>query len=269
MTQPTRDSDQHRTRRPEQLGPRQRLWRRHNDGLNRRLIEGWLAKHKPARVLKTDLYEEAVAEGVIAPLARSGAEVVGIDLSPDVVSAIGKTDGSLRVVCGDVSCLPFPRASFDAILSTSTLDHFETQEMILSALTELARALRPGGELLLTLDNLDNPAVRLRNAMPRTLTEGSGLVPYPVGVTCGRRDLRRFLVQAGLEVLHMGTALHCPRAPAVAPARLFERGAPPLQAAFLAALSVWELLGHLPTCGWTGYYIIVRARRPANAAEQR
>ncbi len=62
--------------------------------------------------------------------------------------------------------LPFPDGAFDRVFSNSTLDHFDSRDDIREALRELARVLHPEGELLLTLDNLANPVVRLRNALP-------------------------------------------------------------------------------------------------------
>jgi SAM-dependent methyltransferase len=57
------------------------------------------------------------------------------------------TDHVVRVR-SDVTAVPLPDASFDAILCTEVLEHVEEP---LRAVDELARLLRPGGRLLLTV----------------------------------------------------------------------------------------------------------------------
>jgi SAM-dependent methyltransferase len=57
-------------------------------------------------------------------------------------------DYSRLDVIGDVLQLPFPDRSFDAALSIVTLEHVRDPRL---ALSELARVLRPGGELLLAV----------------------------------------------------------------------------------------------------------------------
>jgi SAM-dependent methyltransferase len=57
------------------------------------------------------------------------------------------TDGVVRVR-SDLTAIPLPEGSFDAILCTEVLEHVEEP---LRALDELSRLLRPGGRLLLTV----------------------------------------------------------------------------------------------------------------------
>jgi SAM-dependent methyltransferase len=56
--------------------------------------------------------------------------------------------GRAEVVSADMRKLPFPDASFDAIVSTYAIDHLPRND-IPGALSEAARVLRPGGEFLL------------------------------------------------------------------------------------------------------------------------
>ena len=71
----------------------------------------------------------------------------------------GTASWRARPTCG--ACR-FPPASFDVVLSTSTLDHFDRRDEIAVALAELRRVLADGGRLLVTLDNPANPILRLR-----------------------------------------------------------------------------------------------------------
>ena len=82
----------------------------------------------------------------------------------------------------------------------STLDHFEDAAQIEVALGELHRVLRPGGHLVLTLDNPANPLIRLRNALPEAWARRTGLSPFAVGATLGRRAGTAALVRADLGI---------------------------------------------------------------------
>lgn len=110
----------------------------------------------------------------------------------------------------DVRRLPFRPAAFDGVLSTSTLDHFDDAAGIDVALGELARVLRPGGRLVLTLDNLANPLIRLRNALPRGAARRTGLVPFAVGATHDEPGGRAALERAGFTVEASAHLLHAP-----------------------------------------------------------
>jgi len=238
----------------------QRLWRAYSDLLNTRLCEAWLPREPVGRLLKTDLFDEATSAGLAPLIARHARQTVGVDVSARILEAA--RHAPLARVGADVRRLPFADASFDCVLSNSTLDHFATLEELARALRELARVLRPGGELLLTLDNTANPVVALRNALPSAPLERLGLIPYRMGASCGPARLRGLVLAAGLEPLELGTTMHCPRALAVALARLLDgAGSVRSRAVFFTCLQAWERLGRWPTRFLTGYFLTLRARR--------
>lgn len=240
-----------------------RLWREHSDAVNGELVERWLPREAAGRVLKTDLFDEAMGEGLHPRLAARGFEVVAIDIAPSVLTAAASRHRGLGVVAADVRRLPFADASFDVVVSNSTLDHFATRGEILESLRGLSRVLKPGGRLVLTMDNLRHPAVALRNALPQRALRRIGLVDYPVGKTLGPRGLARMVRDARLEVLETAALLHCPRVLAVRRARSIERSAPPSShARFLRRLARWEALERLPTRFLTGHYVGILARKP-------
>jgi SAM-dependent methyltransferase len=175
----------------------------------------------------------------------------------------GRRHPGLVTEAADVRRLPFDDDSFNTVVSISTLDHFEQREEISVALRELARVLRPGGQLLLTMDNLAQPAVWLRSILPQSLMMRLGLIPYAVGKTLGPRRLQAACRDAGLQVEEATAVLHCPRALAVACTRWLERHATPrTQDRFLAWLSSFECLERLPTRYFTGYFVALRASKP-------
>jgi ubiquinone/menaquinone biosynthesis C-methylase UbiE len=79
---------------------------------------------------------------------RPDLRLTGVDVSADMVAAATRNlqplgeRASARV--GDVTSLPFPDRSFDLIVSSLSLHHWDRPE---AAVPELARTLRPGGRV--------------------------------------------------------------------------------------------------------------------------
>ena len=96
------------------------------------------------------LLEVPVGTGVLSlPVYRTlpGADITCLDYSPDMMAAAQKRaerDGlkNVRFVQGDVGALPFPDASFDAVLSLNGFHAFPMKD---AAYRETRRVLKPGG----------------------------------------------------------------------------------------------------------------------------
>ncbi len=222
--------------------------RAYSDAVNRALLERWLPE-RMGTVLKTDLFDEATADGLVGLLLERADRVIGIDVAPSIVDAAAARNPGLEAIVANVKELPFETGSIDVVVSNSTLDHFGSLAEIDRALAELARVLRrPGGLLIVTLDNDANPVIWLRNRLPRTLLHGSGLVPYPVGRTLRPRGLRDAVERAGLAVDQAALIAHVPR----------------LAVRLLALHSRWlvtaERASRAPTRALTGQFAAVRAR---------
>jgi SAM-dependent methyltransferase len=240
----------------------QKLWRTHSDSVNIALLIRWQPVNQTGNLLKTDLFDEAVSDGLSSLLNSLAKRVFYIDTSFEVHQRAKRRHPNLQTIRTDVRCLPFSHGSFDGIISNSTLDHFKSHDEILISLRELYRVLRPGGQLILTLDNLANPIVFLRNGLPFRLLYRMKIIPYYVGVTLGPYRLRHFLKEAGFKVLEVDAIMHCPRVVAVAIARLLERHASPkTQEAFLRFLMAFEHFSRLPTRFFTGHFIAVKATK--------
>lgn len=242
------------------------LWRKHSDAINIQLLDAWLPAGKIETVLKTDMFDEAFGDGLYPFLFSRVQQVVGIDISQTVCQTAETKYPGLKTVVDDVRCLSFANATFDLVISNSTLDHFDSIADIKAGIDELYRVLRPGGYLILTLDNLRHPIIALRHILPFSLLRFMGIVPYYVGVTLGPRGLNRVIRQAGFKVIKMGSLMHCLRVFAVPIAHLLVRGRCKwLQTYFLKGLMTFEHLSRLPTRFFTGHFIAVKAIKPSRS----
>lgn len=238
----------------------QTLWRVHSDRVNGALFARWLPDVPVEWLLKTDLFDEAVSRGLHPLLASRARRVVGSDMSVFTLNAARSRHIDLLATGADARHLPFTDGAFDAVVSNSTLDHLETRNDIIVGLREFYRVLKHGGQLLLTLDNLANPLIALRNLLPFRCLNRLGLVPYYVGATVSPSGLRHLLARTGLEVDRIDTLMHCPRVSAVAMARLLERYATlGTQDRFLRVLMAFEHLSRWPTRYLTGRFVAARA----------
>ncbi len=74
-------------------------------------------------------------------------DVTGLDISEDAI-AFCEAKGLGPVEQGDICAMPFADDSFDLVLATDVIEHVDDDAR---ALREIARVLRPGGTLLLTV----------------------------------------------------------------------------------------------------------------------
>lgn len=97
----------------------------------------------------------------IARAVSPGGDVVGIDISPDLVSATTRRAavdglGNVRFVCADAATVTLPGAPFDRLCSRFGSMFFAEP---VAAFTNLRRLLRPGGRIDLAVwgPPLQNP----------------------------------------------------------------------------------------------------------------
>ncbi len=88
-------------------------------------------------------------------LERAGYAVTGVDLSLDMLAAGRSLSGTVRLGGANLLALPFTNASFDGMfMFFGALQHLPGQTNRRRALSEMARVTRPGGRLILGLDNV-------------------------------------------------------------------------------------------------------------------
>jgi SAM-dependent methyltransferase len=244
----------------EQAGSRAiPLWRLQSDLVNRALLERWLPTGLES-VLKTDLFDECVSDGLYPTLALHAGRVAGIDVAPAVVTAAGRRHRDLAGTVADVRALPFEPESFDAVVSNSTLDHLEGRGEVATALGQIHRVIRPGGRLVLTIDNPYHPLVAARNGLPAAVARAIRPTPYPSTWTCGPDELGGLLRGAGFEVRETTAILHFPRVIAAVAGAL--DGGLARRRRVMEVLRRAERLERWPTRFVTGHFIAALAVRP-------
>jgi len=214
-----------------------------------------------ATVLKTDLFEEAFGEDVFFPAVFPNAKpLTGMDISAPTAAKAGARFPALGAIVADVRRLAIATGSIEVVVSNSTLDHFDTEAELHQSLDELLRILRPGGRLVLTLDNPKNPLYPVLRWLSR-----HGYAPFPLGATMSIDALVKRMREQGHTVTHTGWLIHNPRLIStlmfMVLRRLFGKHADRPIGGLLAAFA---LLGKLPTRRFTScfYGICVCGRNP-------
>jgi SAM-dependent methyltransferase len=129
------------------------LYRRNEE----RLLTDHAGRLRGARLLKTDLWDEAKNTRILQWAAAQGAAVYGIDISESIVRLARAEDPRIHAVVGDCRRLPYPDEWFDAVYSMGTIEHFDNSE---TAVGEMWRVLKPGGRAIVGVPNRMDPFLR-------------------------------------------------------------------------------------------------------------
>jgi SAM-dependent methyltransferase len=221
------------------------------------LFHRWASGVPVSKFLKTDLFEEAGGQDQILFDLVPGAAAFGMDIAWSTTRKAAEVcpRPNAHFFVSDSLGLPLASGSMDLVVSTSTLDHFERPEELRAALAEIVRVVRPGGMLIVTLDNPWNPLYALLRWL-------SGFVwaPFYLGKTMSMPALCRELGQLGLQVRDTATLIHNPRIISTAIflvlRKLLGRHA---DAAIRGLLALFGAAGRLPTRKFTACFNAVCA----------
>ena len=125
-------------------------------------------------------------------LARSGADIIAIDVSPELLE-IAKAKCSttnVRYQIQNAYALTYADAIFDSVVGSSILHHLEIEE----ALREVYRVLKPGGTVYFTEPNMLNPQIAIQKNIPWVKRRFGD---SPDETAFFRWSLRRLLEQTG------------------------------------------------------------------------
>ena len=125
-------------------------------------------------------------------LARSGADVVAIDVSPELLE-IARSNCSapnVRYEIENAYQLSYGEAVFDSVVGSSVLHHLEIEK----ALHDVYRVLKPAGTMIFTEPNMLNPQIAIQKNIPWIKRK---LGDSPDETAFFRWPLRRSLEQTG------------------------------------------------------------------------
>jgi 2-polyprenyl-3-methyl-5-hydroxy-6-metoxy-1,4-benzoquinol methylase len=97
-------------------------------------------------------------------LARSGADIVAVDVSPELLE-IAKADCSAPNVGYEIQnacAMSYRDVVFDSVVGSSVLHHLEIE----AALREIYRVLKVGGTIYFTEPNMLNPQIAIQKNIP-------------------------------------------------------------------------------------------------------
>lgn len=124
----------------------------------------------------------ATGTGVAAiAAAQRGANVTGLDFAPDLLATADRLAGEAGVAAqfdrGDAEDLPYPDASFDAVISTFGCMFVPRHDAVAY---EMARVLKPGGVLAFTTWKPEGPNHRLLSITAPYLPPRVHTLPSPL-----------------------------------------------------------------------------------------
>ena len=170
------------------------------------LYEGWMGQHRnldqAARILDLlqvgsgmRLLDVACGLGYVLDMAEErGATALGLDLSHTALTLSHAESAARRLTLGNGERLPYPTASFDAVVCLGSLEHFMRPEL---GAQEMARVLKPGGKAAILLPNSHHLRAiynvwRFGEILP-------DLQDFEQFAT--RREWERMLVESGFRIL--------------------------------------------------------------------
>lgn len=127
--------------RPDEAGPFKAIYRTKLD-----LVLASLMQTDPCHIL-----DVGGGYGRLSAPLGTRHRVVLLDISPEMLGeARGRCAGDVALVEGDARRLPFPDETFDVVIALDLLVHLPG---LSGGLSELARVLRPGGQLMTDTTN--------------------------------------------------------------------------------------------------------------------
>ena len=131
-------------------------------------------------------------------LARSGADVVAIDVSPELLemARANSSEPNVQYQIQNAYALSYSEGTFDSVVGSSVLHHLEVEK----ALRDAYRVLKPGGTIYFTEPNMLNPQIAIQKNVPWIKRR---LGDSPDETAFFRWPLRRLLEKIGYRNIHI------------------------------------------------------------------
>jgi SAM-dependent methyltransferase len=131
-------------------------------------------------------------------LARSGADVVAIDVSPELLemARANSSAPNVQYQIQNAYALSYSEGTFDSVVGSSVLHHLEIEK----ALRDAYRVLKPEGTIYFTEPNMLNPQIAIQKNVPWIKRR---LGDSPDETAFFRWPLRRLLEKIGYRNIHI------------------------------------------------------------------
>jgi ubiquinone/menaquinone biosynthesis C-methylase UbiE len=148
----------------------------------------WLA-NRVARVVATDIYGEGIFSGVEADRSMLS--------DPAVFSPYPYRESHLEVRHMDAKHLEFEDASFNAVFSLSSIEHFGSWADIRRSAEEIGRVLRPGGAAFVVTECFLGRSL----LSPRAVQELGSKIAWPIRIFTPSLLRSEIVEPSGLELV--------------------------------------------------------------------
>jgi SAM-dependent methyltransferase len=213
------------------------------------MIERCIGSLRGKKVLKLDLWNEAINTRILHWMRAQGAEAFGLDVSSVITGRAHRnsrnSEGPLHLVNGDIRHLPFESGSFDFVYTMGTIEHIDEYQ---AAVDEIQRVLRAGGRAIVGVPHKWN--VFLRPLLVRAL-ELFGKYPYSPEKSFSSVELRGVVENSGLSVKRRTGILAVPGVVRMADLFLYRRNVP---LHHLTPLFLWPFDFLETRCAWPGFF---------------
>jgi SAM-dependent methyltransferase len=158
------------------------------------------------RLLKLDLWNEAINTRILDWMRAEGAEAYGLDWSSVVAHRARRNGGNPRsgLIRADIRELPYGPSTFDFVYTMGTIEHIDEYDQ---AIREVHRVLRPGGRAIIGVPNKWDPFLRPLIVAALDLFDK---YPYSPEKSFSPRELRAVIEASGLQVIERTGILTLP-----------------------------------------------------------